>query len=675
MANRATSTTGEWSSIIKNKKVLIPVIAIALVPLLYSFMFLWAFWDPYAKLADLPVAVVNNDRGATFKDTKFAVGNEFVDELKKTKDFNYEFVSMNEAEEGITNKKYYMAIEIPENFSENATKAMDNKPVQPELKYVANESLNFLSSQIGKSAVEQMKSEISSNLTKAYAEAIFANAEELSGGLAQAADGAKQLTDGTVEAKDGIAQIDLNMGKLADGTKPLQEGVTGLIAGATQLNAGTGELKQGTSQLTEGLNQLSKGATQLTSSAQQLQAASNTLKVGLDGSLVGTQKLQAGAQGLHAALEGIAKAKPELAESAEFKQLMEVSNQLSTGATAVVDGQKQLVAGANKLTESQGQFVTGISTLSGKLGEAAQGIQKVDAGATSLSTGTAQLKEGLNQLEGGVNQLSTGSVQLKEGTLKLTQGMGSVAEGSGELSSKLSEAVDKTKEFKPTDDNFNMISDPVHLQSEGEGIVPNYGTGFAPYFISLGLFVGALMLTIIYPMKRPAVTPRSSIGWFMSKFGTIMVIGTIQALLVDFIMLVGLDLQVKSVPYFIIMTLVTSWCFMAILQFLVTAFDDVGRFIAIVLLILQLTTSAGTFPLELIPDVLQGFNAWVPMTYSVSGYKAVISSGQFDVMWGNIAVLCGFIVTMAILTWGILHLSFKRNFRQTPKVKAGTAQV
>lgn len=665
MAKRIkSSTSGEWSSIVKNKKVLIPIIAVAMIPLLYSFMFLWAFWDPYAKLNELPVAVVNNDKGAVFGEKQLAVGNEFVDKLKEGNDFKYDFVTMKEAEEGLSSQKYYMAIEIPADFSEKATKVMDEKPVQPELKYIANESLNFLSSQIGKSAVEQMKSELTANLTKAYTDTIFTSLGELSDGLSTASNGAKELADGTKQAKDGINEIDYNLGKLTEGTKPLQDGVKGLLNGAARLNGGAEELKQGTGQLVTGLDQLNAGASQLTSNAKQLHDAANSLTAGMNNAIAGSEKLQQGAQALNAALESIAKANPEFAGTAEFKQLAEVSKQLNGGAAAALEGQKQLASGAQKLGESQGQFVAGIDSLNSKIGEAAQGIKTVDAGVSTLSQGTIQLKSGLTQLAGGVDQISTGSVQLKEGTLKLSEGMGAVVEGSDELSSKLAEAANKTGEFKPTDANSEMISSPVELATEGEGIVPNYGTGFAPYFLSLGLFVGALTLTIVYPLKKPAIEPpKSSWHWFMSKFGTILIIGAIQALLASLIMLVGLDLQVQSTSKFILMGLITSWCFMAILQFLVTAFSDAGRFIAIVLLILQLTTSAGTFPLELIPDFLQAFNAWLPMTYSVSGYKAAISSGQFDVMWNNIAVLVGFIVVMASLTWATLHISYKRHYR------------
>src|SRR5699024_5836238 len=152
---------------------------------------------------------------------------------------------------------------------------------------------------------------------------------------------------------------------------------------------------------------------------------------------------------------------------------------------------------------------------------------------------------------------------------------------------------------------FNMIANPVEVGNEQINDVPNYGTGFAPYFLSLGLFVGALLLSIVYPLREPAGIPSSGFNWFLGKFVVLFSIGIIQALIASAILILGLGIEVQSVPFFILYAILTSLVFITLIQFLVTCFDDPGRFIAIILLIMQLTTSAGTFPLELIPNILQ----------------------------------------------------------------------
>jgi putative membrane protein len=128
------------------------------------------------------------------------------------------------------------------------------------------------------------------------------------------------------------------------------------------------------------------------------------------------------------------------------------------------------------------------------------------------------------------------------------------------------------------------------------------------------------------------------------------------------LLLYGLDLEVESVPLFLLFSIITSLTFIALIQLLVTTLGDPGRFIAIIILILQLTTSAGTFPLELIPNALQPISAILPMTYSVSGLKAVISSGDFSFMWHNMAILAGYLSTFMFLTFCYFHFKHKHQF-------------
>ena len=273
-------------------------------------------------------------------------------------------------------------------------------------------------------------------------------------------------------------------------------------------------------------------------------------------------------------------------------------------------------------------------------------------------------------MSGGMTQLSAGSVQLAEGTGELTEGAGALAEGaetaaggSKELTDGLSEAAEKSSEVKANEKTYDMMASPLELDTnQVVAGVPNYGTGFAPYFISLGLFVGALMMSIVYPMAEPASIPRNGFSWFIGKFGVLAIVGIIQALLADIILLAWLKIEVQSIPLFILFSILTSLSFMTIIQFLVTTLKDAGRFVAIIVLILQLTTSAGTFPLELIPDWLQPFHAFLPMSYTVKGFKAVISSGDFAFMWQNAAIVSGFAVVFMAGTIAYFVYKYKRQY-------------
>ncbi|MEC2537253.1 YhgE/Pip family protein, partial [Bacillus cereus] len=139
-----------------------------------------------------------------------------------------------------------------------------------------------------------------------------------------------------------------------------------------------------------------------------------------------------------------------------------------------------------------------------------------------------------------------------------------------------------TGEVKGTDKTYDMFASPVKVKTEKMAEVPNYGTGFTPYFLSLGLFVGALLLSIVYPLRDTVGVPKSGFSWFISKFGVLLSVGIIQAVVADVILLFGLGVEVQSIPYFILFSIVTSLAFIALIQCLVTAFGDAGRFIAII---------------------------------------------------------------------------------------------
>ncbi|OOZ90679.1 YhgE/Pip domain-containing protein [Bacillus cereus] len=850
----------EFTQIIKSKKILIPIIAVLFVPILYAGMFLWAFWDPYKQLDDLPVAVVNLDKGAVFDGKPIEVGKGLVDNLKDNTSFKWEFVSEKEAKKGMEGRKYYMLVRIPDDFSSNATTLLKDEPKPLNLEYIPNESLNFLSSQIGGTAIEKIKGEVASTLTKTYAEKMFDSIQDVSKGLADGAEGANKLHDGsselhdgsnkvtdglhtlqgksgemkdgvqkladgsnklvdgsgkvtaglnTLNSKGGIGKLQDGSGKVTDGlntlnskTGEMQKGISELHDGSEKVTNGlsilvskTGELKTGTTELSNGMEKLAGGQRQLEEGSQEIQkglqelnnkvqssvaglgemqskvpSILNTVNEKIDGARANVnqlneltqstagdaknaaqdvanlqkqieslpkeyqeqlqpfitnavkstatvqQKAAGVAGGTNKLNEEVKQLKGEISEKTSgmqskmpnpedvgnltsgIKKLTNAQNEfvskfhglgeglgnakvgadrLKNGSGQLIDGVNQLFDGSGKVTEGLGTLSVGANQMAGGINQLADGSSQVTGGLGTLSVGVTKLADGSDQvttgigtLNGGLNKMSTGSTQLIDGVNKLADGSGKVTDGlvkvndgSGELAEKLGEGAEKTGEVKGTDKTYDMFASPVKVKTEKMAEVPNYGTGFTPYFLSLGLFVGALLLSIVYPLRDTVGVPKSGFSWFISKFGVLLSVGIIQAVVADIILLFGLGVEVQSIPYFILFSIVTSLAFIALIQCLVTAFGDAGRFIAIITLIIQLTTSAGTFPLELIPKFLQPFNAWLPMTYSVSGLKAVVSSGDFNFMWQNIGILMIFIVVLSLGTIASLTWMHKRQFK------------
>ncbi|MDX8364602.1 YhgE/Pip domain-containing protein [Cytobacillus sp. IB215665] len=718
----------ELKAMVTNKKLIVPIIVLMFIPLLYSGMFLWAFWDPYDQMDRLPVAVVNQDIGTVYNDEELHIGDDLVDQLKDNEGFGWDFVDENVAQEGLDNLDYYMMVEIPVDFSERATTLLEDNPTKLELKYIPNESYNFLAGQIGESAIEKIKGELANEISATFAESLFDNVDELADGLTEASDGASKIDDGVTELNDGAITLQENLAKLASNTITFKEGLQAsnngskeLVDGVTALKDGFGEMKTGQEELLAGALEAQNGTEQLSNGLQQslqgVETAQSSIPQLTDGSLQlndGTQQLIGSIEQWKQAAEQTAAGSAQL--STGIEQLNEViqpmfdslpeeqKEQLKVTMASLIDGSKEVNGGLEQLTVAADEINGGATVLSTEMNklhqgqlalqtgiiELAEGQQVLVDGATKLldgqdqlvgglqlfgekiteaQVGTGNLLDGSNKLSAGIDELATGSLaledgasQLADGSIDLIDGFGELSEGANELSTKLTDASTETSEISGNDDMYNMFADPVTVEEKKMNEVPNYGTGFAPYFLSLGLFVGALLLSIVFPLRETIAAPKNPFSWFISKFGVLVIVGIIQALIADAVLLYGLGLEVKSVPLFILFSILTSVTFITLIQFLVTCFNDPGRFLAIVILILQLTTSAGTFPLEVIPDVLQPFNTLLPMTYTVSGLKAVISSGDYGFMWQNATILLMFIVLMSLGTLLYFVMQFKRKY-------------
>lgn len=851
-------------AVLKDRKLMIAIVAVIFVPLLYAGMFLWAFWDPYDRLDDIPVAIVNEDVPYKFENETLTLGDELVDKLKDEDEFDFHFVERQAGYKGLKNEDYYILIEIPNDFSRNATTLMDDHPEKLRLRYVPNESYNFLAAQIGETAMLQIEKALEEKIIETYTETMFDKVDEIADGLTDAKDATAKLDDGadelaknthklkdhlatlaerSIEFVDGTVQLQDGTYKLVDGTRELADGIGQLnhasgqlLRGAKQIQSGQGELASGLQSANDGAKELernipalldgtdafTKGLKQFeqqlpeqiaTQINQALEKSSREINQGFkqleDGILYGLGASQNNPEGLATQLatslsteinkqldqagesveqipndianelsaalaksireqneqqtasliEAMRKAEvsdeqistivgslsesspseetlqqtlaAQIAESIAYKMpnmdevighkqteieasiteavnyaIGETEKNIAKGfeqfsyevtqglddATGNIDqlianGTKPtftlLTSGINEISAGQKALQSGVNELANGTENLEKGAQTLNAGhkdyvsqmtlftnkfnganngANELTTGSTQLLTGINKLSDGALQLSDGADELADGSDKLADGMDTLKEGTAEFNEEIADAANEINDVAADEDTYNMMANPVEVDNEKINEVPNYGTGFAPYFLSLGLYVGALLLSIVYPLREPSIVPTSGFNWFLRKTVGLGIIGVLQALIAASLLVFGLGIEVQSMTLFYVYAIFTSWTFIAVVQFLVTCFDDPGRFMAIIVLILQLTTSAGTFPLELIPKILQPFNALLPMTYTVDGFKAVISSGEYSVMWFNSGILALFTIGSLLLTLSYFIVMFKRKF-------------
>jgi len=402
----------------------------------------------------------------------------------------------------------------------------------------------------------------------------------------------QQLATGSATALPGAKQA---IGQLSEGLVSVK-------------NALEGQLIPGMSQLEGGISSLQSG----------LSTGSEKLSEGMDSYIAGVEKVNAGVQ------------------------------ELNNNSAKLNSGAKQLNKGLYTLNEKVPTLKDGVERL-------VNGTETIKAGSSELVGNNNALMSGQSKLEDASKQLNEGSEKLAEGSSTLQNGLYTLKDGSGELSSALSEGSEKVNDVHTSDKTAEMIAKPNDITQEKYSEVPNYGHALAPYVLSLALYVGCLVFNFIYPIRKIAVKNKSAFQWWISKISVGLVAATAMAFIEGSIMIV-LGLEANHIAEYFVVALVSAYAYMFLIMFLAMAFDNPGRFVGMVLLILQLAGSGGTFPMPLTSKFFRVIHPYLPMTHSIYGFREAISSGLgTNTFVNNSAIL----MTIAIVAQILLFVAMK----------------
>lgn len=338
----------EWKSLWRNKILMIVLVFIIAIPAIYTTLFLGSMWDPYGKLDELPVAVVNLDEPVEYEGETLNVGQKLVDKLKEDGSLCFNFTDADQAERGLKNGTYYMVITVPKNFSENATTLMDTVPKKMELDYKTNPGTNYIAMKMSETALEKIKTSVAQEVTKTYAETIFDKISEAGDGMKDAADGAGEIYDGTEKLADGNKTISDNLKTLSEGTLTFKDGTS-------ELKVGLSSYLDGVNQLSDGSTTLANGATSLLTGALKLNEGANSLSDGTKTLTSGTATLESGAKTLESGLKTYTDG---------VKQANDGAAALNANSSALTAGAQQLTAGNEQLSSGSSQLLAGLNLMS-----------------------------------------------------------------------------------------------------------------------------------------------------------------------------------------------------------------------------------------------------------------------------------------------------------------------
>jgi len=374
----------EWKAIFKKPTFIIVMIGISLIPALYNIIFLSSMWDPYGQLSDLPVAVVNNDKEASYNGNTMAIGKDMVSNLKENKSLDFHFVDEDEGKKGLEDGNYYMVVTLPSDLSEKAASILTNHPEQMQIDYQTSSGHSFIASKMSDSAMTQLKQNVSTNVTETYTKALFDKMVELKDGMSQAASGSEKLTDGANQLVTGSQTLTTNLHSLADssltfsnGTEQFTKRLSSYVSGVEQLHLGLGNFNSGLVTYTGAVSQLDRGLGQLSSKSPELVRRINQLYTGVESYTGGVSQLNAGL------------------------------NQFSSGVSAYTNGVGSLATGANQLSNQSATLRMGVEQLS-------EGIQQL----SSKLDASSGKKDQINQLSSGLNQLNQAIQNIDVGDTK-----------------------------------------------------------------------------------------------------------------------------------------------------------------------------------------------------------------------------------------------------------------
>lgn len=651
------------------------LVALLLLPLLYGALYLFSFWDPYGNLDKLPVALVNNDKGATNDGKRVDAGDEISDKLLDSKVFAWHEVSSAEADKGVEDGTYYLSLTMPADFSKKIASSGGDSPETGALQVRTNDANNYIVGQISKTVFGEVRNAASTNASRGFLDRIFVNFSDLHDKTADAAKGADELKGGISKAKKGSKDLANGLKDSKAGSKRLSDGIGKLNTGAGELASGSRQVAGGTQALADKVNKIAGDARpffkdngkSIGDTARLVADTSQAVRNNLDVLVKSAPTAAAESKKAADDLTEIHRTQCEEAEEPDAK----VCPPLERAKNTAVDVAR-IAADVNTLVTNQNGDLKKLNThlaafqkqaealskrapaLDDDLEKAVKDVNALNTGAHKVAAGAKDLHAGLGSARTGSADLDTGVGKLKTGAENLDGGLFRLGDGSAELAQGLNDGVDKIPDYdkKDRDARTDVMADPVKLASKSLHAAPNYGTGFAPYFIPLSLWVGAMVAyMIIQPLNKRALSTGAS-AWRIAFAGWLPVaaIGILQVGALMAVLHWGLGLEMERSAGTIAFLALVTCCFGAIVQWLNACFGAAGRILVLVVLMLQLTSAGGTYPVQTSPGFFGAIHPYLPMTYVVEGLRRLITGGPLGPVWLGCAVLGAFTVGALALT-------------------------
>lgn len=672
----------------RNIVAFIIIIGITILPALYSWFNIASNWDPYSSTSGLKFAVCNLDEGYTYKQITIDAGKQLTDALKANPKMGWEFVDEKQAIDGTESGEYYAAIVIPKDFSKNLCSITTGDFVKSKLQYYVNEKKNAVAPKItnsGMTAVEnEMKSTYVNTVTNVLATMLNITATEITGKKDGVIDSVKESLNDLVEdldtasglTKSFVSTLELlkeivqsnkeflpSIKEAAEKTEGFNKDVKSMISAAKRASEKTtdalgkiidsvnamqdnvgGRVEQlfadaesDTSSFADKLIELTELNRKIISVNDRiLEIAFNINGVfGIDMTPL-IEKINTFNQHQQEMIDTLYGAADRIKKTGELskdirKEIKSFTKTLKTEITAVVNAYAALKAPIEKLTDDM------------------YGV---------LETGSAFMNSAVDNIPNFEKSLdnASGTIDNTITTFKTVQ------KSIDNAKQKLKNMIEKADGFKGRDDLTDVVmsiiddpgalaeffSGPVETETHRIHPIDNYGSAMSPFYTSLGIWVGGIVLIAVIKvelsekqmkkLKNPGKTQQ-----YLGRYIIFFVLSLMQALIISLGDLYFLKIQCNSPGLFILGCLISAFVYSMIIYTLTISFNVIGKAMAVIILVLQVAGSGGTFPLEVLPAPYQAIAKFLPFRYGNDILREAIAGPDVGVYWKNVLILLAYI--------------------------------
>ena len=679
----------DLKDIFTNKVLLVIIIGLCILPSLYAWFNIKASWDPYGNTGNISVAVINEDSGAEIMNKKVNMGDELVKELKTNKDLGWKFVDRKKALEGVNSGKYYAYIEIPSNFSENLTSLVSKDIKKGTIIYTVNEKINAIAPKITNKGAITIQNEVNQTVVKTVSEVVLKAFKEAGIEIEKQLPKLSTLESNLVEVQGKFKDIDKVVDTAVDATDKvsdiikdiqndmplIKDTITNSKNLSSDIKSFLNDSKTGLSQLSPILKNDLGLISEISSNAKNavsdlidaINKGSESAPQLIDNLSTKLSDLASSTNTLTKFLEKLNKLVPGNQLKSVIDSLNSISAKLDTAVSSlqtiknqVANGEKPPLTNLNNLLKVIGDVNTITSSILNNFDS------KIQDPISNIIEDSFKVADNIIAVLDSAEKKLPAVEDILNTTLSFS---GSAEKGASFIKEKLPYAksvvdtiVDSMKKINNSSEVNELISllksdvlkrsdflkQPVDLVENRLYPIKNYGSAMAPFYTVLSLWVGILLLMSLLSTNVHGDYKPNEV--YFGRGLTFLTLTIIQALIVSLGDIYFLKVQAVNIPLFILISVFTSIVFTAIVYSLVSIFGNVGKAIGVVLLVIQVAGSGGTFPIQVTPQFFQNVYPLLPFTYAISAMREAVGGIYMPNLTKDISTLAIFIVVFVIFT-------------------------